>query len=114
MVYTHVPSSLLLFTIVAVDDFMLAAALFLLREALSQMDVPTRQSYVMAVVRPEERLAAIVLAAGLSRTARAPRNCTASTPITTPGPNRAPGVCLAGTGERLSRRYFPATRTRDG
>ena len=58
MVYTHVPSSLLLFTIVAVDDFGIAAALFLLREALTEMDVPTRQSYVMAVVRPEERLAA--------------------------------------------------------
>ena len=58
MVYTHVPSSLLLFTIVAADSFALAAALFLLREALNEMDVPTRQSYVMAVVRPEERLAA--------------------------------------------------------
>jgi hypothetical protein len=33
----------------------LAAALFLLRESLVEMDVPTRQSYVMAVVRPEER-----------------------------------------------------------
>jgi MFS family permease len=58
MVYTHVPSSLLLFTIVASDSFALAAFLFLLREALNEMDVPTRQSYVMAVVRPEERLAA--------------------------------------------------------
>ncbi len=58
MVYTHVPSSLLLFTIVASDSFALAAALFLLREGLNEMDVPTRQSYVMAVVRPEERLAA--------------------------------------------------------
>jgi hypothetical protein len=58
MVYTHVPSSLLLFTIVASDSFWLAALLFLLREALNEMDVPTRQSYVMAVVRPEERLAA--------------------------------------------------------
>ena len=57
MVYTHIPSSLLLFTIVAADDFVLAAALFLLREGLNEMDVPTRQSYVMAVVRPEERLA---------------------------------------------------------
>jgi MFS family permease len=57
MVYTHIPSSLLLFTIVASDDLVLAAALFLLREALNEMDVPTRQSYVMAVVRPEERLA---------------------------------------------------------
>jgi MFS family permease len=58
MVYTHVPSSLLLFTIVAADSFALAAFFFLLREALNEMDVPTRQSYVMAVVRPEERLAA--------------------------------------------------------
>jgi MFS family permease len=57
MVYTHVPSSLLLFTIVAADDFYLAAFFFLLREALNEMDVPTRQSYVMAVVKPEERLA---------------------------------------------------------
>lgn len=57
MVYTHVPSSLLLFTIVASDDFAIAAFLFLLREALNEMDVPTRQSYVMAVVKPGERLA---------------------------------------------------------
>ena len=58
MVFTHVPSSILLFTIVASDSFTVAAAFFLLREALNEMDVPTRQSYVMAVVRPEERLAA--------------------------------------------------------
>ncbi|HUP97187.1 MAG TPA: MFS transporter [Usitatibacter sp.] len=58
MVYTHIPSSVLLFTIVASDRFEVAAALFLVREALNEMDVPTRQSYVMAVVRPEERMAA--------------------------------------------------------
>jgi MFS family permease len=58
MIYTHVPSCLLLFTIVAADNFILAAFLFLLREGLNEMDVPTRQSYVMAVVRPDERLAA--------------------------------------------------------
>ena len=58
MIYTHVPSCLLLFTIVASGSFEMAAFLFLLREALNEMDVPTRQSYVMAVVRPEERLAA--------------------------------------------------------
>jgi MFS family permease len=58
MVYTHVPSSLLLFTIVAADDFAWAAFFFLLRESLNEMDVPTRQSYVMAVVQPAERLAA--------------------------------------------------------
>jgi len=58
MVYTHIPSSLLLFTIVASDDFAWAAFFFLLRESLNEMDVPTRQSYVMAVVKPAERLAA--------------------------------------------------------
>jgi predicted MFS family arabinose efflux permease len=58
MVFTHVPSSLLLFTIVAADDFAWAAFFFLLRESLNEMDVPTRQSYVMAVVQPAERLAA--------------------------------------------------------
>ncbi|HEX6633487.1 MAG TPA: MFS transporter [Usitatibacter sp.] len=58
MVYTHIPSSVLLFTIVASGDFTVAAALFLLREGLNEMDVPTRQSYVMAMVRPDERLAA--------------------------------------------------------
>ncbi|HEX4781963.1 MAG TPA: MFS transporter [Usitatibacter sp.] len=66
MIYTHVPSSLLLFTIVASDHFALAAALFLIREGLNEMDVPTRQSYVMAVVKPEERLAA----AGVTSLAR--------------------------------------------
>jgi hypothetical protein len=57
MIYTHVPSSLLLFTIVFSDSFAIAAVFFLVREALNEMDVPTRQSYVMAVVRPEERIA---------------------------------------------------------
>ena len=55
MVYTHTPSSLLLLTIPFAGDFRIAALLFLLREGLSEMDVPTRQSYLMAVVRPEER-----------------------------------------------------------
>jgi len=58
MVFTHIPSSLLLFTIVAADSFAWAAFFFLLRESLNEMDVPTRQSYVMAVVQPAERLAA--------------------------------------------------------
>ncbi|HEX5129450.1 MAG TPA: MFS transporter [Usitatibacter sp.] len=57
LVYTHIPSSILLFTIVATDTFWVAALLFLLREGLNEMDVPTRQSYTMAVVRPEERMA---------------------------------------------------------
>jgi MFS family permease len=55
MVFTHIPSSLLLLTIPIVPSFPVAAALFLLREGLVEMDVPTRQSYVMAIVRPQER-----------------------------------------------------------
>jgi MFS family permease len=58
MVFTHVPSSLLLVTVTWAPSFGIAAALFLVREGLVEMDVPTRQSYVMAVVRPEERLVA--------------------------------------------------------
>jgi MFS family permease len=55
MVFTHIPSSLLLMTVAIAPDFWMAAILFLLREGLVEMDVPTRQSYVMAMVRPEER-----------------------------------------------------------
>jgi len=55
MVYTHLPSSLLLLTVPFAPSFGVAAALFLLREGLVEMDVPTRQSYVMAIVPPEER-----------------------------------------------------------
>lgn len=55
MVFTHIPSSLLLMSVPIAPDFATAALLFLLREGLVEMDVPTRQSYVMAMVRPEER-----------------------------------------------------------
>jgi predicted MFS family arabinose efflux permease len=55
MVFTHVPSSVLLLTVAIAPNFAVAATLFLLRESLVEMDVPTRQSYLMAIVRPEER-----------------------------------------------------------
>ena len=58
MVFTHIPSSLLLVTVAFAPTFEVAAALFLIREGLVEMDVPTRQSYVLAVVRPEERMVA--------------------------------------------------------
>ncbi|HWL86022.1 MAG TPA: MFS transporter [Polyangiaceae bacterium] len=58
MVFTHIPSSLLLVTVAFTPSFPVAAALFLLREGLVEMDVPTRQSYIMAMVRPEERTVA--------------------------------------------------------
>jgi MFS family permease len=55
MVFTHIPSSLLLITVAFAPSFGVAAVLFLLREGLVEMDVPTRQSYVLAVVEPGER-----------------------------------------------------------
>lgn len=55
MVFTHMPSSVLLATVAVAPSFTTAALLFLLREGLVEMDVPTRQSYVLAVVAPEER-----------------------------------------------------------
>lgn len=55
MVFTHIPSSVLLATVAIAPSFAVAAILFLLREGLVEMDVPTRQSFVMAVVKPEER-----------------------------------------------------------
>jgi MFS family permease len=55
MVWTHLPSSLFLIAAPAAPSAAVAAGLFLAREALVEMDVPTRQSYVMAVVHPSER-----------------------------------------------------------
>jgi len=55
MVFTHIPSSLMLVAVALLPEFWMAAVLFIMRELLVEMDVPTRQSYVMAVVRPEER-----------------------------------------------------------
>ena len=58
MVFTHIPSSLCLILAAVAPRLDLALALLLVRAALSQMDVPTRSSYVMAVVTPPERPAA--------------------------------------------------------
>jgi MFS family permease len=58
MVYTHIPSSVLLIVAAFSPELYLTLGLLLVRAALSQMDVPTRTSYVMAVVTPPERAAA--------------------------------------------------------
>ena len=55
MVFTHLPSSVFLILVPFAPSFHLAAVLFFLREALVEMDVPSRQSYVAAVVAPHER-----------------------------------------------------------
>lgn len=66
MVFTHLPSNLLLGAIAFSPNLPVAIGLLLARSVLSQMDVPTRQAYVMALVEPDERTAA----AGYTNTAR--------------------------------------------
>ncbi|MFM9979527.1 MAG: MFS transporter, partial [Burkholderiales bacterium] len=63
MVFTHIPANLCLVAIPFVPDLAWAIALLFVRSALSQMDVPTRSSFVMAVVSPAERPAAASLTA---------------------------------------------------
>jgi MFS family permease len=58
MVFTHIPSSLCLIAAAFSSSLTMVLGLLLVRSALSQMDVPTRSSYVMAVVTPAERTAA--------------------------------------------------------
>jgi MFS family permease len=66
MVFTHLPSNVLLILVPLAPSAELAVVLFLLRMSVSQMDVPTRKSYMMAVVDPDERTAT----AGITNTAR--------------------------------------------
>jgi MFS family permease len=66
MVFTHLPSSVFLICAAFMPSAKWAAVLFLLRESLVEMDVPTRQSYVAAVVHPEER----TFAAGVTNLVR--------------------------------------------
>jgi MFS family permease len=66
MVATHLPSNILLILVPLMPNLLLAVLVLLVRFSISQMDVPTRQSYTMAVVRAEERSAA----AGITGVAR--------------------------------------------
>jgi predicted MFS family arabinose efflux permease len=66
MVFTHLPSNVLLILVPLMPNVELAITMLLLRFSISQMDVPTRQSYVMAVVSPDERSSA----AGVTAVAR--------------------------------------------
>src|SRR5438128_3179578 len=66
MVFTHLPSSLFLIAVPFAPSFKSAVLLFLCREALVEMDVPTRQSYVAALVKPSER----TFASGVTNLAR--------------------------------------------
>jgi MFS family permease len=66
MVFTHVPSNILLILVPLMPTLSLAIVVLLLRFSISQMDVPTRQSFTLAVVSPDERSAA----AGVTGVAR--------------------------------------------
>jgi len=70
MVFTHLPSNVLLILVPLMPNLTLATLLLFLRFSISQMDVPTRQAYTMAVVRPEERSATAGIT-GVARTAGA-------------------------------------------
>jgi MFS family permease len=78
MVFTHLPANLLLVMAGIVPSAPAAIALLLLRAALSSMDIPARQAYVMAVVPPEERAAA-------SSVTNVPRSLAAAVPPTLTG-----------------------------
>ena len=67
MVFTHVPSNILLILVPLMPNLPLAITMLLLRFSISQMDVPTRQSYTLAVVSPEERSSAAGVT-GIART----------------------------------------------
>jgi MFS family permease len=67
MVFTHIPSNILLILVPLMPNLPLAIAMLLLRFSISQMDVPTRQSYTMAIVSPSERAAAAGIT-GIART----------------------------------------------
>lgn len=67
MVFTHIPSNILLILVPLMPNLPLAITVLLLRFSISQMDVPTRQSYTMAVVSPDERSAAAGIT-GIART----------------------------------------------
>jgi MFS family permease len=66
MVYTHLPSNILLILVPLMPNLSLAVVVLMLRSSISQMDVPTRQSYTMAIVREDERSSA----AGITGVAR--------------------------------------------
>lgn len=67
MVFSHLPSNVLLIMIPLMPSLTAASAVLLARHLLSQMDVPTRASYIVAVVKPEERTSAVGVTT-LSRT----------------------------------------------
>jgi MFS family permease len=85
MVFTHVPSNVLLIAVPFVPTFEWAVAILLLRFAISQMDVPTRQSYTVAVVGSDERSAAAGVT-GVARSTGASLSPVLAGPLLAAGP----------------------------
>jgi len=80
MVFTHMPSNVLLILVPLMPTLPLSIAMLLLRSSISQMDVPTRQSYTIAVVDPDERSAAAGVT-GVARTTGASLAPILATPL---------------------------------
>ena len=96
MVLTHLPSNVLLMLVPLMPGLGSAVAVFLLRFSISQMDVPTRQAYVMSAVSPDERSAAAGVT-GVARTAGAAISPSlASMLIAVPGLMAAPFLLAGG------------------
>jgi MFS family permease len=95
MVFTHLPSNVLLMLVPLMPTLPLAVAVLLVRFTLSQMDVPTRQSYVMAVVEPDERSAAAGVT-GIARTVGAAISPAISTVLVTGAATAALPFYIAG------------------
>lgn len=95
MVFTHLPSNVLLILVPLMPDVRLAITVLLIRFTISQMDVPTRQSYVMAVVPPHERSAAAGIT-GVARTIGAALAPLAATPLVAAAPLASLPFFIAG------------------
>lgn len=95
MVFSHLPSNILLILVPLMPNLALAVGVLLVRFSLSQMDVPTRQSYVMAVVEPGERSAAAGVT-GIARTTGAAISPAISAPLVASGNLIALPFFLAG------------------
>ena len=99
MVFTHVPSNLLLMLVPFMPSLPLAAGVLLARFSISQMDVPARQAYTMAVVAPEERSAAAGIT-GIARTTGAALSPVLAGPLLA-APALAGGIFLVAGGLKL-------------
>lgn len=71
MVFTHLPSNVLLVLVAFSPSFPVALALLLARNAISQMDIPARQAYVVSIVKPEERAGAVAVTGAVRGVAQA-------------------------------------------